>query len=120
MLCALGPAERRGALRGISVSVQCRCQPPAPLDSGGLADCAMAAAARSRPERPPEQSAFRPLPLEDFRQPPAQSRAFRNDAAVAAWLDGFVSGLVLDLVGSGRHSDSAPARLDFAFVSEAR
>ncbi len=37
------------AVRGISIPLQRGRQPPAPLDSRGLADCAVAAAGRARP-----------------------------------------------------------------------
>ena len=52
VLRARRAVERRAAVRGISVALQRRREPPAPLDSRRLADCAVAAAARSRPRRP--------------------------------------------------------------------
>src|SRR5437773_4667286 len=110
---ALPISERRASVRGISFPLQRRRQPPAPLDSRGLANCQMAAAACSWPGRPPsEESTFWPFALEDFRQPAAQSGACRNDAAVTAGLDGFVLGLVLDVIGNRNHSDAAPAWRD--------
>ena len=58
--CALGAGQRRGVLRGISFPLQRGHRPAAPLDSGRLADHAVAAAAGSRAGRPTHrQSALR-------------------------------------------------------------
>ena len=68
---------------------------------------------------PPEESALRAVPMEDLRQPSAQSRAFGIDAAVAAGLDGLVTALVLDPVGDRNHPDSSLDCLYSGSVSEA-
>ena len=47
-LCPLGPAERRGAVRGISLALPGRRQPAASLDSRRLADCRVVAALGAR------------------------------------------------------------------------
>ena len=47
LLCALRAAERRGAVRGVSVALQRGREPPPPLDPRRLADRALAAAARA-------------------------------------------------------------------------
>ena len=53
LLCPLRAAERRAVVRGIPVPLQRGREPPPPLDSRRLADCALAAARRSRPRRAP-------------------------------------------------------------------
>ena len=99
--------ERCAVVRGIPVSLQRGREPPAPLDSRGLADCAVGDAGRSRPRcAPSEESALDAVPLEDLRQPAAQSRTRGFDTPVAAGLDSAAVGLVLDLVGDGNHPDS--------------
>jgi hypothetical protein len=51
-------------------SLQRGCEPPAPLDSRGLADCPLAVAGYSHPRcaKPAEESALDAVPLEDLRQ----------------------------------------------------
>ena len=56
--------------------------------------------------QPPEESALAAVPLEDLRQPAAQSRACGVDAPVAAGLDRVVIALVLDPGGDRDHPDS--------------
>ena len=53
LLRALGAAERRAAVRGVSVDLQRRHEPPPPLDSRRLAAGGLAAAARARPRPAP-------------------------------------------------------------------
>ena len=69
-----GAVERRGAVRGLSVPLQRRREPPPPLDSRRLADRRVAAAARARARtrRRIAESALGAVALEDLRQPAAQ------------------------------------------------
>ena len=53
LLRALRAAERRAAVRGVSVDLRRGRQPPAPLDSRRLAARGLAAAARARPRQAP-------------------------------------------------------------------
>ena len=87
---------------------------------GGLAACRLAAAARSRSRcAPAEEPAVVAVAMETFRQPAAQSRAGGVDAAVAAGLDGFVIGLVLDIGGDRNHPDPVLDGLYAGAVQEA-
>ncbi len=91
-----------------------------PLDSRRLADCALAAAGRSRRRRAPaEESALGTFPMEDLRQPAAQPGAGGIDSALAAGLDRAVAGVVLDPGGNRDYRDSKPDCLDTGVVSEA-
>ena len=60
-----------------------------------------------------KESALAPVPLEDLRQPSAQSRAFGFDTVVAAGLDGFITALVVDSGGDRDHPDSSRECLYF-------
>src|SRR5208337_5034324 len=99
--------ERCTVIRGIPVSLQRGREPPAPLDSRGLADWAVGDAGSSWPRcAPSKESALDAVPMEDLRQPAAESRTRCFDTPVAAGLDSVAIGLVLDLVGAGNHPDS--------------
>ena len=81
---------------------------------------AVAAARGSRPWRTSsEESALGAVPMEDLRQPAAESRVCGVDAPVAPGLDGLVISLVLDLVGDRHHPDSFFDCLSAGNVSEA-
>ncbi len=89
LLCALRPAERRGAVRGISVALQRGREPPPPLDPRRLADRALVAAARAGGRRSSAQeSALVAVAVEDSRQPAPQRRARRTGGAAVRRLDG--------------------------------
>ena len=83
-LLPFGLAQRRDAVRRISVALCGRHRPPASLDARRLADCRVAAAvgARSGGQARP-QSDLRLVAVEDFRQLAPQPGAGR-DAARAA------------------------------------
>ncbi len=108
-----GAAERRGAVRGISVQLQRGREPPPPLDPRATGRLPLAAAARTRPARircrTAAESAIGAVAMENLRQPAAQSGSRGIDAAVAAGLDRLVAELVLDLGGSRHRPDSALA-----------
>src|SRR5512143_4297343 len=107
MLRAGGASERCNGVRGISVSLQRGREPPASLDSRGLAACAVAAAGRPGRHRPlSEEPAIDAVPMEAPRQPTAQSRARGADSPAAAWLDGPGRPAILDLVGVRDHPDT--------------
>src|SRR5450759_289252 len=72
MLRAGGIVERCAVVRRISVPLQRGCEPPAPLDTRGLADCIVVAAARTwQPRRfryrPPAEPALGTVPMENLR-----------------------------------------------------
>src|SRR3990172_8032428 len=104
MLRTRGASERCNGVRGISVPLQRGCEPPASLDSRGLAACAMAAVGRSGRTWPfSKKSALDAVPMEAPRQPSAQSRACGADTPAAARLDGLGRATFLDLLSVGDH-----------------
>src|SRR4030042_4362093 len=115
-----GTVERCAAVRGISIPLPRGREPPAPLDSRGLANFPLAAAGRSRPRgKAPEESALRSVPMEDFRQSSSEPRTGGVDLAVAHGLDPLADTLVMDPGGDRNHPDSPLDGLFSASVSEA-
>src|SRR5437867_7937173 len=106
MLRARGAAKRCAVIRRIPIALQRGREPPPSLDSGRLADCTMAAAARSTLRRPLSgKSDFATVPVEDSRQPAAEPRTCGTDSSSAARMDRLAASLALDLVGHRNHPD---------------
>src|SRR5205814_955214 len=107
LLRALRIAERRAALRGLSVDPRRGHEPPPPLDSRRLAARRVVAVARPRSrQRPREEPAFRALALEALRQPATQPRAAGVDRDAAPRMDRAPRCLALD-ADSARDSRAA-------------
>src|SRR5207249_11575962 len=92
-------------------------QPPASLDTGRLADRTVAAAVGSAAGRSRrKESDLTVVPLEDFRQPPAEPRTGGSHSSCAVGLDHFAA--PLDPVGRRDRPDPLLACLQYGFFSQ--